>query len=539
MLKPVAWIVCGGLLLLSRSIPAATFNVAAGDVAGLKTAITMANGNNQDDVIILTNSTYTLTARDNGLNGLPAIGADSGHSLTIQGNGSTILRSGSTTFRFIYVNSGANLTLSGLTLTNGTPGTFHGGAIYNDGTNAPATLTLINCTLSGNTGDYGGAIWNDGSDGGLGGNAATLTIANCTFTSNTGTQYGGAIWNESGQITMNVSNSTFTLNSAGARSAGAIQFDASNGVATGSIMGCTFSQNSAANYGGAVNVDGFSGNASLTISNCTFSHNSANWGGALASDGSSGNATVTVASCTFSGNSATTLGNAIYLSTTGAGTTSLPIGNTLLENGGTSGNIGTQTFSGGAVSVSSQGYNLTDDDAGGGAGTGPGGLLNHPGDIRNTNPLLDPAGLKDNGGPTFTIALQATSPALDQGKSTAAASIFGGGTDQRGEFRPFDDPFTANAAGGDASDIGAYEATVRGVSESRSGPMMTTLNFSFLTILGHTYEIQSRPSLTSGTWTTVSTSVPPPPISGTGGVVSITVPNAIGSGPGYYRAHQL
>ena len=43
----------------------------------------------------------------------------------------------------------------------------------------------------------------------------------------------------------------------------------------------------------------------------------------------------------------------------------------------------------------------------------PGGLLNAPGDIRNTNPLLGP--LQDNGGPTMTHALLFHSLAIGAG----------------------------------------------------------------------------------------------------------------------------
>jgi CSLREA domain-containing protein len=59
--------------------------------------------------------------------------------------------------------------------------------------------------------------------------------------------------------------------------------------------------------------------------------------------------------------------------------------------------------------------------------------------------------LQNNGGFTDTMALQGTSPAIDQGKS------FGLSTDQRGFLRPQDDPAINNATGGDGSDIGAYE----------------------------------------------------------------------------------
>jgi hypothetical protein len=55
---------------------------------------------------------------------------------------------------------------------------------------------------------------------------------------------------------------------------------------------------------------------------------------------------------------------------------------------------------------------------------------------------LDPAGLQDNGGPTKTIALQNTSPAVDQGNPAVFEP-----TDQRGVTRPQ----------GSAPDMGAFE----------------------------------------------------------------------------------
>src|SRR5438270_3461206 len=216
---------------------------------------------------------------------------------------------------------------------------------------------------------------------------------------------------------MNVRNCTFSHNTAIARSAGAIQFDGSTGIATGSISNCTFSQNSAANYGGAINVDGeggfdsignpTSGSATLTVTNCTFDQNTAKWGGGIAMDGSNdggttGNATVNVVNCTFSANLSVLLGDAIYLSETTAGTTVLRIGNSILPSSDPDYNISTDNISGGTVTVTSNGNSLSDDASCGvspcnDAGTGPGGLLNHTGDRRNTNPLLDPAGLQNNG----------------------------------------------------------------------------------------------------------------------------------------------
>ena len=74
------------------------------------------------------------------------------------------------------------------------------------------------------------------------------------------------------------------------------------------------------------------------------------------------------------------------------------------------------------------------------------------GDQLNTDPMLGP--LQDNGGPTFTHPLLTGSPAIDAGKNFAV-----GTTDQRGAgfVRTFDDASTANANGGDGTDIGAIE----------------------------------------------------------------------------------
>ncbi len=136
------------LLFFCDSTRAVT--IANGDVAGLKSAITSSNTNGQDDTIELAaNGTYTLTVRDNALNGLPAVAPDGGHKLTINGHGATIMRSsvgGTPTFRILYVNSGANLTLDGLILTNGFPGAFHGGAIYNMA--APSSMMATRIRVS-------------------------------------------------------------------------------------------------------------------------------------------------------------------------------------------------------------------------------------------------------------------------------------------------------------------------------------------------------------------------------------------------------
>ncbi len=73
--------------------------------------------------------------------------------------------------------------------------------------------------------------------------------------------------------------------------------------------------------------------------------------------------------------------------------------------------------------------------------------------VRPIDPRLGP--LQMNGGPTPTHALLPGSPAIDQGNS------FGLRTDQRGDRRPYNNPFLGNAPGGDGSDIGAFEVEAR------------------------------------------------------------------------------
>ena len=485
------------LLFVSGHSYAATFNIPNGNVTALKSAIITANGNGQEDTIELAgNGSYTLTARDNLINGLPRIGPDGGKKLTIHGNGAAIQRSsaaGTPKFRIFYISSQANVTLSSLMIANGditALGGSYGGGIYNDGESGDVTLTITNCTFTGNSADYGGALYNDGETF-----SATLTVINSTFTGNFA-NYGGGIFNDGafGSATLNVINSTFNQNSAHLDTGG-IQHDAFMGRAMGSIINCTFRQNSAGRNGGGLYLDGESGSATLSVNSCTFSQNEAR-----------------------------TNGGGIYNSTGGGGSVALQIGNTIFE----AGNFGENIFDNPGT-VTSLGYNLSDDEAGGDGSTDPGGLLDHAGDLRNTDPLLDPSGLKDNGGLTMTIALKAASPALDQGKRDAVSA---NSTDQRGEPRPFDDPTIANASGGDSSDIGAYEADVRVTAQGRVG---NDLVLSFTTILDHNYEIESRPSLGPGGWSAVAGTV----TAGTGGIVKVTIPNAFSPPSQYYRVRQL
>ena len=77
--------------------------------------------------------------------------------------------------------------------------------------------------------------------------------------------------------------------------------------------------------------------------------------------------------------------------------------------------------------------------------------------LPNTNPDLGP--LADNGGPTFTHALLAGSPAIDTASDDCPPPI----TDQRGVTRPQ----------GPACDIGAYELAAEGEPKPTPTPTPT------------------------------------------------------------------
>jgi predicted outer membrane repeat protein len=200
-----------------------------GNVAFLKSAISSANATAVTDTIVLAaNCVYTLTAADNSNNGLPLIT----NSLVISGNGSTILRSSGSGFRFfLLIPLTATLALHDLTLRNGSTG--NGAAIFADG-----GLTLIGVKAVSNTATAGGGAVVAGS---------TVLIQNSLFQSNTvGSGSGGALTAGGAQI----EDSTFINNHASANG-GALQLAV--GGLSSAILRTQFISNTAAN-GGALNI---------------------------------------------------------------------------------------------------------------------------------------------------------------------------------------------------------------------------------------------------------------------------------------------
>ena len=361
--------------------------------------------------------------------------------LTIQGPGADLLTiSGGNTKRIFFIDPATahDVVISGLRFVDGNGlGTFlvdTGGAILyfaSDPIPEDSRLELNKCVFENNFSDSsGGALSIAGSNAPP--RSSIVIINNTTFKTNSST-IGGAIFIQ-GLNDVKIMNSTFESNSAycstsedgtgcGA-SGGAL---ANNNAPASSLMiiNSTFESNTArciAEFGDTCNVKG--GAFALVPGNPEFD-------GSTEISFSTFNNNEVIAIC--NGNVCEASGAIIQIfEVPGFNTPTLMsnIFNTssLVENCSTT------------PSPVSLGYNLSND---GTCATGG------PGDKPNTNPGLDPLGLRNNGGMTETIALLPGSPAIDMGGPECPPPD----TDQRMLPRPR----------GSACDIGAYEFALSSV----------------------------------------------------------------------------
>ncbi len=368
--KPFSMYLC--LLALVGALPsfAATLTVTNTNDSGsgsLRDAIATALSRDTINFNLPAQSTITVAS---------ALAICNSQTLTISGPGASQLAiSGNGAAQVFNICSGANVTLSGLTIEKGSSNI--GGGLYNSG-----TLTVTNSTLAGNSADGGGGIFNTG----------TLTVTDTTFTGNSAVGAcsggeGGALNNSGGAVT--VSDSTLSGNSAGCEGGGI-----ENNYGTLTLTNSTVSGNSAANEGGGIDNNNF---GILAVTNSTIAGNSA-----AAGAGIDNFDTITLKSTLLANNAP---------------------GGSCLNFGG---------------AINSQGYNLSDDNtcasfftgpgdqdnAVKGAGLDPKGLQNNGGPTQ-TIALLpnNPAG---------------TSPAVDAIPVTSCTDTNGKPvtTDQRGVTRP-------------------------------------------------------------------------------------------------------
>lgn len=439
-------------------------SMTAATVAQLIAAITTANGNNLDNTITLTaGATYTLTSANNGPSGdesgLPRITGS--HTLTITGNGAIIERGSAPTtprFRIFAVDSGASLTLTGLTLRNGslagTPGAngmagfgvsggdggnAAGGAIFNSG-----TLTVTDCLFVGNS-VVGGAGGNGGSGankdqgagaggaGGMGGNGSggaignfgTLNVRGSTFTGNTTTGGKGGLGGDGGSVVIGIGGKGGNGGNGGDGVGGALNNVGTLTLSKLTLSNTTFVANSTS---GGAGGNGGAGGAGPGVGAGGIGANGGRGFGGAISHGASGSMTLTNA--TVARNSAA--GGAYGIGGAGNGGNGVGVGggignnmsltatakNTLLAtNSAGDGNCGGNLLQDG-------GYNLD---------FGPAATCYFSNHAQTGDPLL--GSLVNHGGLTPTLDVASGGAAYGNGDPTVCAAAPVSGVDQRGRPR--------------------------------------------------------------------------------------------------------
>ncbi|NJM42512.1 MAG: hypothetical protein HC853_18130 [Anaerolineae bacterium] len=327
---------------------------------------------------------------------------------SIDGAGKITFDGGGQTGFFDLFTAGRVLTLTGMTLTNGgNPSSGSVGiAIY---VSTGSTLVVANSTFSQNT---RGVI-------NVATTSAVVTVTHSTFISNNvGAGLGAAIYN-TGKVF--ISDSVFTGNTTASSQVGGAIYNVGGVTKSAvSITRSSFNQNGGG-YGGAITNYGV-----MTITQSTLTQNGAtfNGGGGGGAILSGGGAELLLVNTTFSGNTNQNNNNgaALYVDgTVATGGRATLVNVTMADNIGGTGQLHVNNHGvvelkntlivGAACTKTATTATLT--DSGGNLAFNS---TNCPG--TNADPQLGP--LQDNGGPTFTRAISATSPARDQGTNTAA-----------------------------------------------------------------------------------------------------------------------
>jgi len=449
---------------VGNALPATTIVVTNTNDSGpgsLRNALAVANDGDTIDATGVS-GTILLISGELQINHNVTINGPGAGSLAVNGNGtfrvfkietSDAIISGFTITNGLAADGnggGGILNLGGLTLSDSVVSDCsalsgnnpYGGAISTFAVGHGATLTVSNCTISGNSAEVGGAIesvalaFQNGA-------SSVVTISNSTLSNNSATHYGGAIYNSATGLhsvaSLSIANSTINGNGTGCEGGGIFNSNAQLTVTNSTISGnSTHSLGCAGNGGGIF----YSGAGTVIVANSVISGNGTQGaGGGIGSD-LPGGTIATVTDSTISSNSAGGYcefcgeGGGIFNSgqiltvtnsTISGNTTHWQYGGSIRNVNGAAAQIGDTILNGGTGgtiindggTVTSLGYNLASDSGG--------GVLTGLGDQINTDPMLGP--LQDNGGPTFTHALLPGSPAIDAGDPNFTPPPF---YDQRG-----------------------------------------------------------------------------------------------------------
>jgi hypothetical protein len=512
------FVIAGPVGSFAVAAPYVVTNANDSGAGSLRDVLTKANADPANDAIIF-DPTVFGTPRTIGLaTALPQIPA-AGGGLTISGPGANLLtvrRDGAvatTNFRILDSLS-TNLTVSGVRLTGGNPAGA-GGAILHNGA-AGSLLTLDGVVIDGNLAGGGNGNGTSGGNGGgvYVGGSDFLSIRNSTVSGNSAQGDGGGLYFFSGGGLVvdgvNVTGNT----SAGAVGGGGLYWFGTvsttglpAGFPSGTVVirNSTFANNAAtAAAGGGIVIPSLTG--TVVVQNTTMSGNTTTAsGGAIGITATSG--TVKVQDSTLVGNTATTSGGGIARTSTSAGTVNI-------DNSVVAGNTAP---SGPDIVTGSSGTTLTINTSAVGDTFGLTftGLNNIP---AGTDLKLGPLG--DNGGTTFTIAPQPTSPLIDAGNpSTVPPELTG---DQRGG------PFVRNF--GTTVDIGAFEVQppsvtinqAAGQPDPTNSPVQFTVVFNAAVTGFDASDVLFTGSTVSGT--------PTAHVTGSGRTYTVTVDGMTGDG---------
>jgi hypothetical protein len=446
-LATIGGVALGATLALGGSADAATFTVSNLEDTGsgsLRDALAQANATAEADTVNFASGLSGTIHLASSLQATP-------YPVAIQGPGaSQITISGGGAVRDLILGclcpQAPSFSVSGLTFTDG-KATDGAGII-----SLLANLTISNSVITGNVAAepgsgnaYGAGVYSVNSSG----YSRNLTIDHSTIANNSISSAGGAT-NGAGLAAtftkLTVNASTISGNTA-APSPTNENFGGGVIVQNGSadISGSTIANNRAYS-GGGMRIE--SSAASSTIVNSTIVGNDAPYGGGIRWPNGNAPHTLTITGSTIAGN-----GKPGASAGFGGGIDTTDSQHVVLRDSIISGNTahqGSDLYSAIPSYIPGSGFDAAFSLLGSTADAAVTDTVAGS-NIVGQDPQLGP--LATNGGPVQTMALPASSPAVDKGSAFALTS------DGRGVLRPIDFPDIPNstAVGADGSDIGAFE----------------------------------------------------------------------------------
>ena len=461
-------------------------NGIAADTDGgttLRAAIQEANASADPDIILLPAGTYTLTRSGTGEDSAFLGDLDLTGNLTIIGAGAenTII-DGDDLDRVFHVLGGANATIVGVTIQNGTA--LNAAGIMNSG-----NLELIDSVVQNNAAE--GA--DNSVGGGIGNSGGNLVLTRVTVQSNSAEINGGGLYNSGGTIT--AEDTVFQNNSAEGDGGGLSIFGGSFSMTGGSIdsnsaeidggglstedaqislTDVTVSSNAAAEDAGGINL---LGTAQVTLSGSTVTSNqSGAYGGGIRNLG----ATLGITNTTISGNSATSSGGGLDNDTGVAEVVnSLFLGNVSSLYGGGINNFG------GTLGVSNSTFSGNQAVEGGGINNGSSGTATI------VNATVSENTVTNNGGGIYAVGTTSVGNTI-----VAANTATNSGPDVYGGFTTLDNNLIGaiGPAGGFSNGSNGDQV---GTTGSPLDPLLTALQDNGGDTLSYALTVDS-PALDAG-----------------------------------------